>query len=429
MDLRKFLGGDIELDLSTWNPIIKMPSIFGQIQISHPSDLNCDNFDAWSTPVCRWRNEWTRKEDGDELDWLRAKNGWGENESIAIFGTNKRATGYYIFTGSRQKLSPNSSALLVSDPIQCQEGDGRLNFRYWTSPGTKIRVCVRRPGSVKTCDCDWCSTEIIRGDPGPAEILIPGSILYEFEIVIEASHFDYDSFGFTGGMVILDDISYNAAAVYNCKDIPHVDPLPTISLATCQTVSCSFDLDECLNQIRSTGWRVEEGPVGNLHTGIRMGYKGNFIYAKGTETKILPLGPFSLSRQGILEFCYYIACRNTFLSLYATLKNYDRILLYKTEEISIKPHEWLCRQVILEEGEYEKLEITTENSTNPYAYIGLDNIRLLDPITFQDLCAQPEVEKETLQASKSLASLTAKMKPIKILSNVNYQKFLSRLVS
>jgi hypothetical protein len=63
--------------------------------------------------------------------------------------------------------------------------------------------------------------------------------------------------------------------------VPHIDPLPTISLATCQTISCSFDLDECLNQVRGTGWRVEEGPIGNLHTGIRMGYKGNFIYAKG----------------------------------------------------------------------------------------------------------------------------------------------------
>lgn len=63
----------------------------GQLKVSQPSELNCHSFDVWTIPICRWRNEWTRRGDGDELDWLRAKNGWGEKEETAIFDTNKRA--------------------------------------------------------------------------------------------------------------------------------------------------------------------------------------------------------------------------------------------------------------------------------------------------------------------------------------------------
>lgn len=95
--------------------------------------------------------------------------------------------------GSQEKLSPEASAMLVSDPVQCQESDSHLSFRYWTSkfffletppyllgPRTSIRVCIRNTSTIK--DFDWCSIDISKGDPGPAEVLIPGSIMYDFEV-------------------------------------------------------------------------------------------------------------------------------------------------------------------------------------------------------------------------------------------------------
>jgi hypothetical protein len=48
-------------------------------------------------------------------------------------------------------------------------------------PRTSVRVCVRNTSTIK--DFDWCSAEISKGDPGPAEVLIPGSIMYDFEVL------------------------------------------------------------------------------------------------------------------------------------------------------------------------------------------------------------------------------------------------------
>ncbi|KAH7696532.1 Protein MAM-6, partial [Aphelenchoides avenae] len=94
-NLQKFLGGDIEVDFNLFSiPLIKYPSLLGQFKISFRCDLNCDSFDAWGTSTCRWRNEWTtcgNGMQGDELDWVRARNRWGEEEGATIFGTEERA--------------------------------------------------------------------------------------------------------------------------------------------------------------------------------------------------------------------------------------------------------------------------------------------------------------------------------------------------
>ncbi|CAD6188701.1 unnamed protein product [Caenorhabditis auriculariae] len=114
-----------------------------------------------------------------------------------------------------QKLPKTYSALLVSDPIQCQEGDGIVSFRHWTTPGVHVRVCIRPPSMGKRFD--WCSDVVRRNGTKPAKVIIPGSILYTFEIVIEAYDFTFDAFGIQGGAAALDDVSYNASAIYNCQ--------------------------------------------------------------------------------------------------------------------------------------------------------------------------------------------------------------------
>uniref|UniRef100_A0A914PAH9 MAM domain-containing protein n=1 Tax=Panagrolaimus davidi TaxID=227884 RepID=A0A914PAH9_9BILA len=221
---------------------------------------------------------------GDELDWIRARNSWGREEGLTIFGTEETATHCYILVGSQSALPPENAALLVSDPVQCQEGDGKLTFRFWTSPKTEIKVCIRKPGLGKFYD--WCSCPITKGDPGPVAVIIPGSIMYTFEIVIEASHFDFNAFGVQGGVVIIDDITYEATAVYNCRYIPHVDPPIPISEETCETIYCTFDDGKCIDRIRSSGWRLSDEPTGNLHTGIRMLQDKSFACSKGVGTKL-----------------------------------------------------------------------------------------------------------------------------------------------
>uniref|UniRef100_A0A914QCZ4 MAM domain-containing protein n=1 Tax=Panagrolaimus davidi TaxID=227884 RepID=A0A914QCZ4_9BILA len=380
------LGGDIEIDFSTLNPLIKYPSIFGQFKISFPCDLNCNSFDGLGTPICRWRNEWTTcSEMGDELDWIRARNSWGREEGLTIFGTEETATHCYILVGSQSALPPENAALLVSDPVQCQEGDGKLTFRFWTSPKTEIKVCIRKPGLGKFYD--WCSCPITKGDPGPVAVIIPGSIMYTFEIVIEASHFDFNAFGVQGGVVIIDDITYEATAVYNCRYIPHVDPPIPISEETCETIYCTFNDGKCIDRIRSSGWRLSEEPTGNLHTGIRMLQDKSFAYSKGVGTKVLKFGKFEMARQGLLEFCYYVAIKNTTLKIYTTITGYNRSLAFQSEEITLRPHYWICRQMVLHPGGYDELEFVAEDIQSGYAYIGLDSIRLVDPQTYQDMCS------------------------------------------
>uniref|UniRef100_A0A914YH91 Uncharacterized protein n=1 Tax=Panagrolaimus superbus TaxID=310955 RepID=A0A914YH91_9BILA len=150
--------------------------------------------------------------------------------------------------------------------------------------------------------------------------------MYTFEIVIEASHFDFNAFGVQGGMVVIDDITYTAPAIYNCRYIPHIDPPIPISEETCKTIYCTFDDGKCIERIRSSGWRLSDEATGNLHTGIRMLQDKSFAYSKGIGTKTLKFGKFEMARQGLLEFCYYIAMKNTTLKIYTTLNGYNRSL-------------------------------------------------------------------------------------------------------
>uniref|UniRef100_A0A1I7XVN6 ADP-ribosyl cyclase/cyclic ADP-ribose hydrolase n=1 Tax=Heterorhabditis bacteriophora TaxID=37862 RepID=A0A1I7XVN6_HETBA len=143
-DLQEFLGGHTDVDL--WFPFYKYASLLGQFKISTACDLDCYDFDSFLTKPCRWRNEEVSC-DGvhDELDFIRMKGSWGLDEGEIIFGKEDRADGFFLIVGSEKKLPPTYSAMLVSDPIQCQEGDGLVKLKHWTSPGVKVRVCISCP--------------------------------------------------------------------------------------------------------------------------------------------------------------------------------------------------------------------------------------------------------------------------------------------
>ena len=77
---------------------------------------------------------------------------------------------------------------------------------------------------------DWCSEPVKRNDSKLAEVTIPGSITqtfevasfgrypyFEWQVVIEAYNFTLDAFGKQGGVAAIDDITYNATAIYQCE--------------------------------------------------------------------------------------------------------------------------------------------------------------------------------------------------------------------
>ncbi|VDD89021.1 unnamed protein product [Enterobius vermicularis] len=396
------------MQINFTNQQLLSASLLGQYKIRYPCDLCCQDFDAFLTPHCRWRNEWTICGSGDEFDWVRAKNPWGEDEGLTIFGTEDTANGYFIMTGTTKKSHPEFSAMLVSDPIQCQQGidvrkkkvnrkiyhstvpgDGILSFKYWTSPGVKIRACVRKPGAGKIYE--WCGDDYVTGDPGPANITIPGSILYTFELVIEARNFNYDAFGFQGGVCIIDDIAYEAKAVYNCLFEPHISPLVELPIETCQTLQCAFTDGECLEAITGSGWKVAEEPVGNYHTGIRKLLESSYAYARGTGTRVFSLGKFKITREAQLEFCYYRASWKTRLTIFLTKDEGENITkIYESDPLEAYPHKWKCDGVRLKEGSYDSVEFRGEKLLTEHSYLAIDQIGLADPLMGTSMCEKQE---------------------------------------
>ncbi|KAI6190922.1 hypothetical protein M3Y97_00171300 [Aphelenchoides bicaudatus] len=326
--------------------------------------------------------------------------------------------------------------MLVSDPIQCQEGDSELSFRYWTSPRTSIRVCTRDTTTIK--NFNWCSSDISKGDPGPAVITIPGSIMFDFEIVIEAQ---------------------------SCL-VPHVDPPIPLPDKTCALLNCEFDSDqtECVERLSGSNWRRSEEPTGNLHSGIRSLKSGAFAFFKGqlkgdnksdteepdnelharktrnvlnemsdpnesnflaafpesnevNETENLKLNDeklqklieseeakieentaarlhfedFELPRQLILEFCIYMTSEGSRFAIESELKGYCRSTLVEFgQQIGLEPHRWLCYRLILHAGFYNALDFVVYHNQmkSPYSYVGLDGLKLYE---LNGLCACPSL--------------------------------------
>ncbi|KJH48780.1 hypothetical protein DICVIV_05105 [Dictyocaulus viviparus] len=262
----ELLGGHTDVDPLL--PFYKYGSPFGQFIISRIWELECYDFDSFFTTPCRWRNERnTCDSNGDEMDFIRMKGSWGDIEASNIFGKSDKADGYFLITGSEQKLPPMYSAILASDPIQCQEGDAVLKLKFWTSPNVKLKVCIRTPHTGKRYQ--WCSEPLTRNNTKFTKVLIPGTIWYTFEIVIVAYNFTLDAFGKQGGAAIIDDISYNSTAIYECRMISHFDKLSRLSKKSCLALKCGFDEGLCLKELEESGWKTSDKPIGPRSSGIR----------------------------------------------------------------------------------------------------------------------------------------------------------------
>ncbi|CAI2348078.1 unnamed protein product [Caenorhabditis sp. 36 PRJEB53466] len=170
------------------------------------SELNCSEFDE----TCRWRNV-----DGmfvDELDWYQGSGELDQARLAVATATNVLPEGQYAIAATDMVQFPTIKAVLVSDQIACQVGDGEIRFMYWTSPEVQLKVCVKKMSKVYP-DFDFCrvfSSAVEKNDPGPVFINIPEQGPVPFQIYIIADHFTFNSDNLKGGFAIIDSIEYYA---------------------------------------------------------------------------------------------------------------------------------------------------------------------------------------------------------------------------
>ncbi|CAB3410426.1 unnamed protein product [Caenorhabditis bovis] len=378
--LRKILGGHTDVDVIF--PMFKEGSPFGNVVISCPCDLECHDFDSFFTRTCRWHNERNTCDGiGDQYDWMRMRGAWGP-QGKDVFQKSDKPDGFFLFVGVQQKMPETYSAMLVSDPIQCQQGDGIVKFRHWTSPGVKIRVCVRPPSMGKRYD--WCSETIRRNNTNMAKVVIPGSIMYMFEIVVEAYGFSLDAFGVQGGAAAIDDISYNASAIYQCQLIPHIPKPINVTEKVCRAIYCDFDIGDCTKKLDKK-WEIDDEPVGSKSTGILKPLEGSFGYVKGPGNASLKLGELMIPRTYGLQFCYFMPSLGTQFSIILHPKDMvEKIILFTTVDVHSFSREWQCKKVYLSIN--GTLEFSVRNLRNKYSYFGLDQIDIIDPLTSLSAC-------------------------------------------
>ncbi|CAL2036907.1 unnamed protein product [Caenorhabditis brenneri] len=144
--------------------------------IMDASELNCSEFDE----KCRWRNV-----DGmfvDELDWYQGSGELDQTRLAVATATHVIPEGQYAIAATDMIQFPTIKAVLVSDQISCQVGDGEIRF---------IQA-------------------IEKNDPGPVFINIPDQGPVPFQIYIIADHFTFNSENLKGGFAIIDSIEYYA---------------------------------------------------------------------------------------------------------------------------------------------------------------------------------------------------------------------------
>ncbi|CAI2358215.1 unnamed protein product [Caenorhabditis sp. 36 PRJEB53466] len=378
--LRKMLGGHTDVDIIF--PFFKEGSILGNVVIQCTCDLECHDFDSFFTRSCRWHNEKNGcYGNGDELDWIRMRGAWGQDGESVFMKTDK-PDGFFLLVGIQKKLPELYSAMLVSDPIQCQQGDGLLKFRYWTSPGVKVRVCTRPPSMGRKYS--WCSESVKRKNSKNAIVVIPGSILNMFEIVIEAYGFTLDAFGAQGGAAALDDISYNATAIYECQMLPHIPKLLNITKTVCDGVKCDFDSGTCLEKLGKK-WQISDEAVGPKLTGILNNLDGDFGYIQGPGDASFTTGKLMIPRTYGLQFCFFsMSHGTTFEVVLWSLESKDKIILYASDPFDKFSKTWQCKRVFLSVN--GTIEFSVKNMRNKYSYFGLDQIDVFDPTTNLSAC-------------------------------------------
>ncbi|KRZ88423.1 hypothetical protein T08_16132 [Trichinella sp. T8] len=255
----------------------------GRGQVKSAMDLYCVNFDS----LCRWHNA-----PDDQLEFYRAVGTPNLNRLQMLTSTSVPPQPPFIYAMTTQALSPTVSARLVSDSIPCQEGQGQLRFRYWTTPMIRIRACVRTVGYVAFI---YCSPNVVVGNAGSTIVYIPGPYTQPFEVGLRGVYGD--------------------------------ETVPLILKSPCLALNCKFDHNLCQYKALPdlSFWKIGKGLVQSGNSIIPgdaslFPFNSNSSYAY-TEGHILSARleskPFLLQDDSFLKFSYYKPNPMSILHLYA----------------------------------------------------------------------------------------------------------------
>ncbi|KAF7634862.1 hypothetical protein Mgra_00005754, partial [Meloidogyne graminicola] len=174
---------------------------------------SCPNFDN----SCKWHNSiWPTS----SILWFQSSVPIDQNELKLFTNTDVRPDLYYAISafGPLANNTVNNNtviATLISEPIDCQKGNGNLTFNYWVSPLVQLTICIKLSGHTLNTSNDCQQLPTTNQGPGPAFVTIPEPN-GQFQLIIESSNFVYSSPQLSGGFAILDNINYTA---YFCDSI------------------------------------------------------------------------------------------------------------------------------------------------------------------------------------------------------------------
>lgn len=186
------------------------------------------------------------------------------------------------------------------------------------SSDTQLLVCIREPpGDPKFRDCSGIISK--PQNPGPTKVRVRGRQT-PFEIVFVAKNFVYTNPLGEGGLVAIDDISYEGdicpkelptqlPPVTDPPTTPQTTPAINLNKLACELVSCDFERSgaPCMENLgKGGGFQLGQGQRGNRNTGIRYdasrSTSGSYLWAQGPGQKTFMTPEFELGEDAELRF-------------------------------------------------------------------------------------------------------------------------------
>jgi hypothetical protein len=334
--------------------------------------------------------------------WLLATGEPDPDVWYSLTKTTVTPTGDYAYIGN-----PGSNAdWLMSDPINCQIGDGYFSFDYWVANSASFKACAIKANSrtIITCTPDVTrANQLSPPSPGPGVLTIPGDINEPFRLAIIPKG---------SGFVAIDNINYDADEFMCLETTEAVTAEPgetteetntggTGDGANCQNTVCDFDSgSDCawvsLNPTNPSGtgsntaWVVRDRPIGNSDSGVRdmppatplndpnthyigvcFGGKGN--NGVGGDIVDLESGPLSITQDRVITFLAYEATNDIVLK--TCLNSRSNCKDATNPAVTLDDRRWKQYEMLVPAGT-NKIIFEAYQAGVQYGCVGLDEIYL-----------------------------------------------------
>uniref|UniRef100_A0A914WFV5 MAM domain-containing protein n=1 Tax=Plectus sambesii TaxID=2011161 RepID=A0A914WFV5_9BILA len=211
----------------------------GTAPIITASDLDCSHINT----SCRWGNG-----EEEHIKWERGNEKIDPEKWAEVIGQEQRPTGPFVFLFA-DKNSPKPFSIFKSDPIPCMAYGGRLIFKYWLKPKTRIQLCSTTLEFLPLS----CAFLNEKEAPGPVAIEIDGPVNEPFMFTFEVVSFDETE----GGFAAIDELKFEATLCHETTIAPttlnpwdfgaefKTGPLPlrdaAVQLETAKDLGCNFE--------------------------------------------------------------------------------------------------------------------------------------------------------------------------------------------